>query len=80
MLDVVMKDLMTLGPEKIALSLEEPFSLPTPSKPTTSQPEKAAQPEDFTLVPRRRPLALPYFTLSQVDESRTPNQSRQTGP
>ena len=51
MLDVVMKDPMNLAPEERALSLKEPVSVPTPSDPTASEPEKAVQHEDFFLVP-----------------------------
>ena len=56
MLYVVMKDPVTPAPVERASSLEEPVSVPAPSEPTASEPEEAAQPEDFTLVPKRRPL------------------------
>ena len=52
--------------------VEEPIGVPTPSEPTTSEQEEATQPEEFALVPRRRPLAPPEFTLSWADESGPP--------
>ena len=64
MLDMVIKDPVTLIPAKRASLSEEPVSVPTPSEPTTSEPEETAQSEDFALVPRRTPLGPPGFTLS----------------
>ena len=69
MLDVVIKDPMTLAPEEKASLPEELISVPTHSKLTTSEPEEAAQPEDFDLVPKRSPLALPGFSRSWANES-----------
>ena len=80
MLDVVMKDPVTLAPaERVSLP-EELVSVPTPSELTASEPEEAAQPEDFALVSRRRPLTpqgLPFCGQMSLVH---PLQSRLTGP
>ena len=73
MLDMVRKDLVTPATAERASSLrpkvEELIGVPTPSESTTLEPEEATQPEEFTLVLMRRPLAPPGFTLSWADES-----------
>ena len=76
-LDALRKDPMTPAPAERASSLrpraEEPISVPATSKPTALEPEEAAQQEQFALVLRRRPLNLPVFILSLVDESGPPS-------
>ena len=58
MLNVARKDPMTPAPAERALSLrpraEELIGVPAPSMPTALEPEKATQPEEFTLVLWRR--------------------------
>ena len=84
MLDVVRKDPMTSAPAEKASSLrprvEKPISVSGSSKPTTLEPEEAAQPEEFALVLRSRPLAPLGFTLSWVDESLPPPQEEADWP
>ena len=67
---------MTPAPAERALlprpRVEGPIGIPIPSEPTASEPEEAAQPEEFALVLRRRPLTPPGFTLLWVDESSSP--------
>ena len=40
----------------LRLRVEEPIGVPAPSEPTGSAPEEAKQPEEFTPLPRRRPM------------------------
>ena len=67
MLVMTRKDLMTPAPAERASSqrprVEEPISVPASSEPTVSEPEEAAQPEEFAVVLSRRPLASPGLTL-----------------
>ena len=73
---------MILAPAEMALLQapreEEPVGVPTPSEPTVSEPQEAAQPKDFTLIHRRRPMSSPGFTLLWVGKSGSP-PSREGG-
>ena len=75
---------MTLAPIERALSLrprvEDSIDVPTPSKPTTWEPEETAQQEELALVLRRRPPTPPGFTMSWADESGSPPPDWQPGP
>ena len=60
------------GPHHQCPEWEEPVGVPICSMPTHLDPEEIAQPEEFALVLRRRPLAPPGFIHSWVDKSSSP--------
>ena len=80
MLDVVMKDPMTLAPKESMSSPGGSVHVPAPSELTTSEPEETTQPKELTLVPRKRPLVPPGFTLSWADKSGSPPSEQTDWP
>ena len=76
MLNVAEKDSVAPASEDRAPSsiprAEQPISITASSMPSTSEPGEATQPEEFTLVPRQRPLPSPGFSHFWANDSDQP--------